>query len=143
MRGGEQGLEFAARALKMNGQSDACLEPAWKTTLFNQFHDILPGSCAAAAADQAKAEQGGVGNIWRETAYGALKSFSQGHPAKEKQGEFRIFNTLPYEVTVPLSVESMVYYHPDAAFRDAAGPRDPDPRDASQCALPQPSLGVR
>ena len=51
----------------------------------------------------------------------ALKSVSQSHPASAKQGEFRIFNTLPFDVTVPLSIESMVYYHPNAAFRDGEG----------------------
>lgn len=121
VRRSEQGLRFAARALDMNGETDACLTPAWKTALFNQFHDILPGSCSPEAADQARAELGGVQSACRDAAYRALKSVSLARPARVREGEFRIFNTLPFDVTVPLHVESFGYYHPNAAFRDGDG----------------------
>lgn len=121
MRRCEQGLQFAARALDISGESDECLKPAWKATLFNQFHDILPGSCSPDAADQAIAELGGVQSICRDTAYRALKSRSLTRRALAPQGEFRIFNTLPFDVTVPLHVESFGYYHPNAAFKDEDG----------------------
>ena len=117
----EQGLQFASRALDINGETDACLETAWKTTLFNQFHDILPGSCSPDAAEQAAAELGGVASLCRDTAYRALKSVSQAHPASAPEGEFRIFNTLPFSVTVPLNIESFGYYNPNAAFKDEDG----------------------
>lgn len=117
----EHGLQFATRALDINGETDACLKTAWETTLFNQFHDILPGSCSPSAADQAEAELGGVQSVCRDTAYRALKSVSMARRAVEAQGEFRIFNTLPFDITAPLHIESFGYYHPDAAFKDEDG----------------------
>ena len=121
VRHSEHTLQFAGRALDINGETDACLETAWKTTLFNQFHDILPGSCSPDAAGQAIDELGGVQSVCRDTAYRALKSVSKKHSAFASQGEFRIFNTLPFDVTVPLCVESFCYYNPNAAFKDADG----------------------
>jgi len=121
MRNSEHALSYAARALKMNGKKDDCLDETWKTTLFNQFHDILPGSCAPAAAENAKGELKGVESACKDTAYSALKSISQKKKPKVKEGEFRIFNTLPFEVTAPLSIESMVYFRENAAFKDAKG----------------------
>jgi alpha-mannosidase len=121
VRGCEHGLQVAARALAMNKESDARLRAVWKTTLFNQFHDILPGSCSPDAADRARAELGGVESTWRDTAYTALQSVSGTRPAWAAEGEFRIFNTLPFEVTVPLQIESFAYYKPNAAFRDEEG----------------------
>ncbi len=117
----EHGLQFAVRALAMNKETDGRLKQAWKTTLFNQFHDILAGSCSPDAADQARAEMGGVDSTWRDTAYTALQSVSKSRPARAAEGEFRIFNTLPFEVTVPLQIESFAYYKPNAAFRDEEG----------------------
>ncbi|NQT93697.1 MAG: hypothetical protein HQ559_13135 [Lentisphaerae bacterium] len=121
VRRSEHGLQLAGRALDMNGETDACLETAWKTTLFNQFHDIMPGSCSPDAADQAIAELGGVQGLCRDTAYRALKTVSMAKRAHVPEGEFRIFNTLPFDITVPLSIESFGYYNPDAAFRDQHG----------------------
>lgn len=121
MRNSEHALEYASRALKMNGEKDDCLEDSWKTTLFNQFHDVLPGSCALAAAENAKGELKGVETFCKDTAYSALKSISLKHKPEIKEGEFRIFNTLPFEVIIPLSVESMVYFRENAAFKDAKG----------------------
>ena len=121
VRHSEQALQFTGRALDINGETDACLEAAWKTTLFNQFHDILPGSCSPDAAEQAMDELGGVQSVCRDTAYRALKSVSKKHHAFAQQGEFRIFNTLPFDITVPLCVESFCYYNPNAAFKDTDG----------------------
>jgi alpha-mannosidase len=121
MRDSEHALEYASRALKMNDMQDVCLDELWKTTLFNQFHDILPGSCSSDAADNAIAELKGVESSCKDTAYNALKSISSEDKPKIKTGEFRIFNTLPFEVVSPLSIESMVYFHEKAAFKDENG----------------------
>ncbi len=121
MRNSENSLGYAARSLKMNRKKDDCLDDSWKTTLFNQFHDILPGSCAPAAAEIARGELEGVDSFCKDTAYHALKTVSLKSRPKVKEGEFRIFNTLPYDVTAPLTVESMVYYREKAAFMDSSG----------------------
>lgn len=38
-------LEFLASCLPMDAYPQESLDTLWKTTLLNQFHDILPGSC--------------------------------------------------------------------------------------------------
>ena len=124
VREAEHGLAFAGRALALSG-TQADLVPLWKQTLFNQFHDILPGSSAPAAAALCRAEMGGVDHAWRETAYGALKALSRRRPVKTKEGEFRIFNTLPHDVTVPLGIESCMYFREGAAYRDEHGAEIP------------------
>ena len=116
----EHGLQHAARALAMNGESDGCLTEAWKTTLFNQFHDILPGSSSPAAAAHALAELGGVESFGRETAYAALRSLSSQQQATVAEGEYRVFNTLPFPVTVPIALESFHFYR-EGAFLDSRG----------------------
>ena len=138
VRGGEHGLEFAAR-LEMNGETDACLEPAWRTTLFNQFRDILPGSCAAAAADQAKAEQGGVQSISRDGLRGA-----QGRLAvAPRVGEARRIPHLQYLAVRchgPALDRMNALLSSQRGVSGRHGKRGPDPRDASQRPLPQPAL---
>ncbi|MFM2091789.1 MAG: hypothetical protein RLZZ127_2278, partial [Planctomycetota bacterium] len=42
----------------MSAYPTAALESAWKLTLFNQFHDILPGSCVRRAVEEAEASYG-------------------------------------------------------------------------------------
>lgn len=121
MRNSEHALEYATRALKINRKKEDSLDESWKTTLFNQFHDILPGSCSPEAADNAVAELKGVESFCKDTAYSALKSISLKDKPKIKTGEFRIFNTLPVAVTAPLSIESMVYFRENAAFKDEKG----------------------
>lgn len=118
VRSCEHGLQVTTRALEISGKCNKSLVPLWKKTIFNQFHDILPGSCSREAADQALAELGGVVSACHDTTYAALKSLSGARPVETREGEFRIFNTLPFEVTVPLSIESFMYFREDAAFLD-------------------------
>ncbi|NQU10140.1 hypothetical protein HQ590_05085 [bacterium] len=121
VRRSEHGLEFAARALATNDQPADPLDPLWKKVLFNQFHDILPGSCAPHAAGQALAELGGVEDAAQELAYTALKTVGRSRPVRAREGEFRIYNTLPHPIARPLHIESFMYYRPNAAFRDQDG----------------------
>ncbi|MBT4138283.1 MAG: hypothetical protein HOE48_10220, partial [Candidatus Latescibacteria bacterium] len=121
IRRSENGLCFTARALEMNNDPLDVLTPLWDKTLFNQFHDILPGSSSPDAADMARSEMGGVEDGWRTIAYNALKAQSATLPVQCTEGEFRIFNTLPYDVTAPLNIESFSYFKPGAAFRDEQG----------------------
>jgi len=121
VRSAEHGLDLAGRALAMAGEDAGQLTPLWKRTLFNQFHDILPGSCSPAAADMARADLGGVDEAWRTTTYEALKRLAAAKPVQAAEGEFRVFNTLPFEVRMPLRIESFQYYREGAAFLDDEG----------------------
>lgn len=121
IRSAEHGLLFAQRALEISGQNNSCTDELWKRILFNQFHDILPGSCSPSAASQALAEMGSVEYGWREQAYSALKSLSQTKPVNIREGEFRIFNSLDFDVRAPLSIESFAFFKQGAVFRDERG----------------------
>ena len=145
VRRAERGLAFAARARALSsegggratsppelsgtrrwgadagGRGGDDLDPLWQRTLFNQFHDILPGSCSPAAADMARAELGGVEAGWRDAAYEACKQVAAARPVRAPEGEFRIFNTLDRQVRVPLRIESFQYFREGAAFCDEDG----------------------
>jgi alpha-mannosidase len=125
MRGVKQGvrqnehlLQTTERALKMTG-TEADLDDAWKSTLFTQFHDILPGSCSPLAEHQALADLGGAEVSARDTLYAALKPLSANTPVKAPAGEFRVFNTLPVEIRRPITLQTWV-------FNEAATVRDQD-----------------
>ena len=121
MRRSEQHLGFADRALRMTGRSEAQLDSLWKKTLFNQFHDILPGSCSKEAAEQAKHELGSVQDACQNIAYSELKTISRTVQVSIREGEFRIFNTLPFPVTLPLSLEAFVSPDNVSGLLDAEG----------------------
>ncbi len=46
--------KFSAVAARVTGQPYPDLAPAWKGVLFNQFHDILAGTCIESAYDDAR-----------------------------------------------------------------------------------------
>ena len=133
VRGAELGLAFAARTAAVEAKATTSaphasvkrapqdLMPLWRTTLFNQFHDILPGSCSPAAAQMAAGELGGVDAGWRQAAYGALKAHSATVPVECAEGEFRIYNSLPWPVRTPVTLESFQYFVPDAPFLNGSG----------------------
>jgi hypothetical protein len=49
------------------------LDPLWEKTLFNQFHDIMPGSCSPDAYEQALVEVKSVQSDYRDMSYHILK----------------------------------------------------------------------
>ena len=121
VRQGERWLEHAARARRMAGKTGRGLDGLWRAVLFNQFHDILPGSCAPHAAAQTCEELGGVVHACRDLAYDSFRDLSACQPSRVKEGEFRIFNTLPFEIRTPLRIESFSGFRGDLAFRDGNG----------------------
>lgn len=123
IRTAEHELEYATRVLKAAGSIDdeKQLDALWEKTIFNQFHDIMPGSCAPQAAAQAIAELGEVRDEVGWIGYNCLKKLSAQQPVKCPQGEFRIFNSLPFPVTRSFEFESFVYFRPNAPFVDSTG----------------------
>ncbi len=120
IRGAERALCYTQRVVDAS-HTAADLDTLWETTIFNQFHDIMPGSCSPDAARQALDEIGGVRAASAEIAYSAIKHVSNGIPVACRQGEFRIFNSLPYNVTGPFEIESFLYFRPGAPFKDSSG----------------------
>lgn len=125
IRDAEHGLLYAERLSRMAGLDvRKSLEPLWTRTLFNQFHDIMPGSCSPSAARQVCWELGGVLNSASEKAYEALRRISSRKPAGRPQGVFRVANSLPFPLKGPVEIESFQYYRPGARFLDETG-REP------------------
>jgi alpha-mannosidase len=118
VRQNEHLLLATERALEMSG-TEADLESAWKSTLFTEFHDILPGSCSPLAEHQALADLGGAEVTTRDALYKALKPLSVKSPVKAPAGEFRVFNTLPVDIRRPITLQTWV-------FNEAATVRDQD-----------------
>lgn len=118
----KEGVRQAERALAF-AERIGCsgLDPLWETTLFNQFHDILPGSCAPFAARQAAAELGGVQAAAEDIAYRKLKGISSECPPECPEGEFRICNSLDHDVAGPFEIESFMYFRPGSRFVDSEG----------------------
>jgi len=118
----KEGVRQAERALAY-AERIGCggLDAQWETTLFNQFHDILPGSCAPFAARKAVAELGGVLSAAEDLAYRQLKAMSSSTPVQCKEGEFRICNSLDHDVYGPFEIESFMYFRPGSRFVDSEG----------------------
>ena len=69
VRNCERSLGYAQRVQQAeNSARAASLNPLWQKTIFNQFHDIMPGSCSPEAAGQAMDELGGVLNEFQFNA---------------------------------------------------------------------------
>jgi alpha-mannosidase len=122
IRTAERLLGYTARVMDAAGvPENGMLDTLWEKVIFNQFHDIMPGSCAPVAARQVLHEVGGVLADCGDTSYEALKKISAKLPVKCPQGEFRIFNSLNEPVTAPFQIESFMYYAPGATFKDGEG----------------------
>ncbi|MBO4548803.1 MAG: alpha-mannosidase, partial [Abditibacteriota bacterium] len=115
VRNSERALSYTGRMLEAAGMKRD-LSPLWETVVFNEFHDILPGSCSPAAARQAAMELSRVRSEAMDTAYTAAKKLSRQIPVRCREGEFRIFNSLPFPVKGPFEVESFMYYREGAPF---------------------------
>jgi len=115
VRKAERALAFAER-IGCDG-----LDPIWEAVLFNQFHDIMPGSCAPSAARKALAELGGALSAAEDATYQRLKSMSSAIPVSCPEGEFRIYNSLDKEVAGPFEIESFMYFRPESRFCDSDG----------------------
>ncbi len=121
IRESEHGLAYTQRLMEMSGGDPTELNPLWEKTLFNQFHDIMPGSCSPDAYEQALAEVKSVQNDYRDTSYRLLKKLSSQTPVRCRAGEFRIYNSLPYPITTPVEMESFLYFRPENPFYNANG----------------------
>lgn len=121
VRDSENVLAYTDRLIQVDGRDSAELDPLWEKTIFNQFHDILPGSCTPDAARQALDELGSVKNSAMEMSYDALRTIAAQRPPRYREGEFRVFNSLPHAVTAPVEIESFVFFKEGAPFKDNSG----------------------
>ncbi|HZC25946.1 MAG TPA: glycoside hydrolase family 38 C-terminal domain-containing protein, partial [Actinopolymorphaceae bacterium] len=102
------------------------LTHAWKLVLFNQFHDILPGTSIEPAYDDARDQLGEARSIARRTVNLAVQTLSRDVdiPVREGSQPVLVFNPHPWTVRTDVECE-FAWGHDSAAVQDADGVRVP------------------
>ena len=89
----------------------AQLYDAWRDHLFNDFHDILPGSSIEAAEHDALDLYGRSSETHRRLRLGAIGGFAQGEP-QILQIPITVLNADPGGATLPVECEYMIDHMP-------------------------------
>jgi len=87
------------------------LNEAWKAHLFNDFHDVLSGTCIEPAERDALGQYGRAEDIARSTALAALSSLNRGS-AGSPSLPLTVFNANPALGRVPVEFECMADHRP-------------------------------
>lgn len=106
-----EALRAASWRLKKHKYPDKALREAWKEHLFNDFHDILSGSCTEPAARDALALYGKVEDSARRMRLEAAAAFNRGS-ARNFYIPVTVLNANPSCPTVPVEVECMACHRP-------------------------------
>ena len=123
------------------GGGAARLDAAWRTLLFNTFHDILPGTCIERAAEEQLRELGAVRAAAKDATLAALnalalKADTSVPPPKGDYPAplpFLLFNPHPWEFRGPVELEGCIddnafYFDPDGKRQAPLVVRDPAKR---------------
>ncbi|MGW5365870.1 alpha-mannosidase [Actinopolymorpha pittospori] len=113
MRGAEHALMVAERWASVAAQVAGTRYPqeelthAWKLVLFNQFHDILPGTSIEPAYDDARDQLGEARSIARRTVNLALQTLARDAdiPFREGSQPVLVFNPHPWPVRTDVECE--------------------------------------
>ncbi len=87
------------------------LREAWKLHIFNDFHDILPGSCVEPAERDALAQYGGADGMGRTVALRAAASLNRGSENSPSL-PVTVFHGNPSLRRVPIEFECMADHRP-------------------------------
>ncbi|MEJ2635206.1 MAG: glycoside hydrolase family 38 C-terminal domain-containing protein [Calditrichia bacterium] len=87
------------------------LEEAWKDHLFNDFHDILPGSCTEPAEKDALDLYGKASETARRIKLSAAIAHNLG-PVRNVYLPVSVLNTIPHMPHVPVEFECMISHRP-------------------------------
>lgn len=102
----------AAAWLKFNSSYPADeLESIWQDHLFNEFHDILPGSCVEPAEKDALDLYGKIETELRKINIKTAVSFNRGEKIR-KYIPVTVMNSNPALKNVPVEVECMISHRP-------------------------------
>lgn len=126
------------------------LEQAWKLMLFNQFHDILPGSSIPQVFADANRDWEKVRSITEVTLHSALESIAQiihlSEPLHPQDRPFLVFNCLNWErsqvVSIPLCDVSRPWFIYDYQGRPCSTQMDHEGQLLLQVES-IPSIGYR
>ena len=123
------------------GGGAARLDAAWRTLLFNTFHDILPGTCIERAAEEQLRELGAVRAAAKDATLAALNALalqidtSVPRPKGDYPAPlpFLLFNPHPWEFRGPVELEGCIddnafYFDPDGKRQAPLVVRDPAKR---------------
>ncbi|TSA20069.1 alpha-mannosidase [bacterium] len=89
----------------------ADLDQVWRDHLFNDFHDILPGSSVEPAELDALDQYGKVSETVRRLRLSAISSFNAGKP-RRLYIPVPVWNTNPSCASVPVELECMIDLRP-------------------------------
>jgi alpha-mannosidase len=112
------------------------LDEAWRDHLFNDFHDILPGTCIEPAEQDALALYGKVSEAVRRLRLGAAAAFNAGQP-QPLYIPVTILNANLACTRVPVEVEAMLDLRPKWTGKWHLQLRTMDGRDVA-CQEEQP-----
>ncbi len=87
------------------------LDDAWRAHLFNDFHDILPGTCVEPAERDALDLYGRVAESVRRLRLGAAVAYNRG-PRRDFEIPVTVLNTNPACTRVPVEIECMISHRP-------------------------------
>lgn len=90
------------------------LKRAWSDHLFNDFHDILPGTCTESAERDALGLYDTVSDITRRLTLGAAAAFNEGEPVAAHV-PITVLNANPSLTEVPIEVECMSDLRPKSS----------------------------
>jgi len=91
---------------------DESIEQAWRDHLFNDFHDILPGTCIQPAEQDSLDIYGKAAECARNLRLGAIASLTRGPGRQGSALPVTVMNTSPSTRLVPVEVEFMADYRP-------------------------------
>ncbi len=117
------------------------LAETWRDHLFNDFHDILPGTCTETAEQDAHDLYGRAAENIRRLRIGAAMAFNRG-AAKQSSIPLTVMNANPACTRVPVEVECMFDYRPPwtgmwhLRVFDAAGNEIPSQTEQPEALLP-------
>jgi len=96
-----------------DGFPEEVLSEAWRDHLFNDFHDILTGSCSQPAEKDALDLYGKVLETTRRLRLGAMSALNRSLPARGSVPlPVTILNSNPSLTEVPVEVECLADYRP-------------------------------
>ena len=106
-----EALRAASRWQLQQAYPAAQLDQAWRDHLFNDFHDILPGTCIEPAEQDALGLYEGVAESCRRLAFGAAAAFNAGQPMPAYI-PVTVLNSNAAVRRVPVEVECMLDLRP-------------------------------
>lgn len=91
------------------------LEHAWKNILFHQFHDVITGTSIRPALQEARQSFHETLAITDRELFGALRAIANQVRITDENGEFIVFNPVPWSRLAPIELE---YAYPFSAPMD-------------------------